>query len=216
MRSNKKQTLLAAILVAMPLMSLAQQTGPGFGGQPQPPAASTVPVLPGAVGHANTVEALLAIDSKLALEKLNEQANKALPPVPSNAPMAPVSEAPEVIEVLAILGIGEAKKASIVIDRKRHSQLVVGSKAGKYVVSKIGGGCVDLELARKSSKKAKNTTKKGAIKHVCYDPDAEYEQQPALGGGYASPGGGGSINTRMTIAPLPLPMVPAPIRVNPM
>lgn len=199
MQSNKK--LLMALLAA-PMLVFAQ-AGPGAMGP-----------------HAGMVEDLLILDSKIAMEKMSSLSAKlAPPPVAANAPAAPVAAAPERIEVLSVMGIGGNKKATLTIDGKRFSQLGEGSKAGKYLVKSVGGGCVDLVVAGKPSAKAGRKAGKQAVKHVCFDPDAEVEQQmPAVGGGaYAGQGGGGGIQTRMTIAPLPLPVVPAPmpIRVNP-
>lgn len=218
---SSKEALLALVLVT-PAIAFAQQQ-PVMGAAPTASQAQAQFVAPpaGTNSHAETVETLLVIDARLAMEKMNERAAKAAPPSPAQAPMAPsVAAPPETIEVVAVLGIGDAKKATIIISGKRHSQLVVGSKAGKYVVRQIGGGCVDLELAGKAvkadspAKAAKGKPGKGRIKHVCFDPDAEYEQSPGNGGAFAGQGGG-TINTRMTVAPLPLPVVPA-VRVNPM
>lgn len=217
MRSSK--SVLLAIALAVPAIAAAQQ--PPVMGAPAAAPPGQVSAPSGVGGHAETVETLLTIDSRLAMEKMNERAAKAAPPAPASAPMAPTAvEPPETIEVVAVLGIGDAKKATILISGKRHSQLVVGSKAGKYVVRQIGGGCVDLEVSGKAPKAvpkqalAKAKPGKGRLKHVCFDPDAEYEPSPGAGGVMAGQGGG-TINTRMTVAPLPLPMVPA-VRVNPM
>ena len=188
-------------------------------------AAAQQPAGPAPVSssdHVNTVESMLVIDSQMALDKLKAAADKASPPVLSNAPVAAVAAPPTVITVLSVLGIGDAKKATILIDGKRHSQLVVGSKAGKYVVRAVGGGCVDLAIdgpTTKKSSKVKSIKAPKGVKHACFDPDAEIEQQPTAGGAYYGGQSGGGIQTRMTVAPLPLPVVPVPnaaARVSPM
>lgn len=209
----------ALILMIMAISGAAAGQQPPA--PPFPPAAAV-----SASDHINTVESMLVIDSQMALDKLKADAEKAAPHAMVSGPVvAPVAAPPTVIEVLSVLGIGDEKKATILIDGKRHSQLVVGSKAGKYVVREIGGGCVDLVIGGKGKatkatkgKRAKGKVNTKGVKHVCFDPDADYAPAPVAGAYYAGQSGGG-IQSRMTVAPLPLPVIPVPSaasRVNPM
>src|SRR3989344_1777341 len=135
MQSSKK--ILAALLFA-PFLATAQAPLPG-GATAQGGAAAPPPI----PSHASTVEALLVLDSQIAMEKLNAQAAKAAPPPPVAGGAQPAAAPPpEVIEVISILGIGSEKRAVLAIDGKRYSQLAEGSKVGRYVVQSVGGGCV--------------------------------------------------------------------------
>lgn len=207
----------------VPVFAFAQSQQAPMMGQPSLPGSaqstSSAPAL--APSHAMTVEALLVLDSQIAMDKLNAQAAKAAPPPPvsSGPSLAAAAPAPEKIEVLSILGIGGDKKVTLLINGKRYTQLTEGAKAGSYVVQSVGGGCVTLvpaSAAKGKSKSAKSQASKARSKRTCFDPDAEDEMLAGGGMALGQPSGGG-IQTRMTIAPLPLPVVPAPmaVRVNP-
>ncbi len=218
MQSSKR--ILWALLLA-PVVSAAQAPQAPAAGQTAPTmsAQQAAPAMPMAPSHAMTVEALLVLDSQIAMEKMNAQAAKVAPPPPVASSLAAAAAAPppEKIEVVSILGIGGDKKATLLINGKRYSQLVEGSKAGKYMVQAVGSGCVSLAVqAPKAKGKPGKVSPKAKAKNVCFDPDADDEMLGSTGMAQGQ-NGGANINTRMTIAPLPLPVVPAPmaVRVNP-
>ncbi len=218
MQSSKR--ILGVVLLA-PVVAFSQAPQASSMGQAAPPAPAQqgAPAISVAPSHAMTVEALLVLDSQIAMEKMNAQAAKAAPPPPvsSGSVAVAAAPAPEKIEVVSILGIGGDKKATLLINGKRYSQLVEGSKAGKYVVQTVGNGCVSLAAqATKAKIKSGKASPKGKAKNVCFDPDADEEMLSATGLAQGQQGGA-NINTRMTIAPLPLPVVPAPmaVRVSP-
>lgn len=217
MQSSKR---ILGVLLLAPVVALAQAPQ-ASSGQTAPPASAQqgAPAMSVAPSHAMTVEALLVLDSQIAMEKMNAQAAKAAPPPPvsSGAVAVAAAPAPEKIEVVSILGIGGDKKATLLINGKRYSQLIEGSKAGKYVVQTVGNGCVSLATqATKAKTKSSKASSKAKAKNVCFDPDADEEMLGAAGLAQGQQGGA-NINTRMTIAPLPLPVVPAPmaVRVSP-
>lgn len=168
------------------------------------------------------VEELLQIDSKLALEKARDKAAKDIPPPPVVAVKQTAPRAmPDSFEVVSIMGMTGEKMATIAINGQTYRNLRVGSSAGGYKVSSIGGGCVDMEplpgdRPKGNSKKAiKSNTSQPVVKKVCFDFQAEKDAALAesmatsAAGAFGSNGGGAIGNARMTIAPLPLPTIPA-------
>lgn len=207
MQSSKKSitVLTCAMLAAFNVLA---QTPSG----PAAPAVTTLlnvqPSVAVTSQQVETVEQLLQLDSKIALEKAREKAVKLLPqpPTPIQAPAA-IAPAPDLIEVISVMGTAGEKTATIAINGKVYSRVALGSVAGPYSVTGVGDGCVSLAKQVPKAKSRKQAAKQPPAKRVCFDFQAEREASiesisPPLPG---VPGGAG----RGMLTPLPLPTIPA-------
>ena len=207
MQSSKKHLVLFA---ASFISTLAiAQTSAG------PVVANVAPSAATFGQQIDTVEELLQIDSKIALEKAREKALKSAPPVPVQvASVAPIS-APDEFEVISILGVSGNKSAVLSINGKNYYRLTPGTSAAGYSVVAVGDGCVEVVkgvVKPKASRSKSKAMKSIATKRVCFDMQAEHEAALTAATGGAATGYSGTPNslpTRMTLAPLPLPTIPA-------
>lgn len=229
MRSSKFFSLAALVL---PVFATAQEQGaatlnmlPGLKVSAQSSAAQAPApqvakpggaLVPGAPG---TVEELLDLDAKIALEKLRQKAADTLPP----APPPPLDStkavvAADVVDVQEILGYADSKRATIHLNGQPYTSVRVGSKVASYKVKSIGMGCVELEKATPASRPvARAKPRKGApppkVMKACFDQEADAARMQAslatasVGGTMPSLNGGAR-----PPMPMPLPALPPLVR----